>query len=664
MKEKLKKNKYICAVMICFLIALLCEIFVFNISAWKSRGFKSVEIAKDTATDENWEYRTDIFTVDGPVVNVYADLTVSGYDTALVQVTLTDAGDKYEYDINEYAVQNDVKSSGYANIYPFGDVHTIQVKVSVPEGNRADIRSVTINAHKPVEFKFLRFLIFWAVITLGALIFGQSPIHNIYYDEKRPAQWIMTLLVMIFLLILGRKMVTANPIFLESPWPHHKQYQELAHSLSKGSVVLDHEVSPGLLEAENPYDTIALMAEEVPFNMDYAYYNGKYYEYFGIVPELLFYYPYYMATGADLPNYKAIYGFYIILVIGVFLTSTGLAGRYTTGLPYVFFLMLNIAAVLSANFVYLTIRPDIYNVPIMGASACTFMGLGLWLWNFKFKAKVPKIVFITAGSLFMALVAGCRPQLLLLSLCAVIFFVTEKGLKERELFAKGKLTQTVCFVVPYLLVAVIVCYYNYARFGNIFDFGATYSLTTNDMNNRGFNMSRLMRGLYCFLLQPASMGTDFPYLNPIYISDAYMGRSLSEYTYGGILVSNLFLAGIWLWLFKGIKKAAGPLRVLVGMLVAIGVVVAAFDANAAGVLYRYTCDFSPAFVLAALLLWILYLDRGRVLIDYGFVSGFAYVCLILSLFYSFMTVMANGSSVNMLENNRKLYYLVRSYFGF
>ena len=52
---------------------------------------------------------------------------------------------------------------------------------------------------------------------------------------------------------------------------------------------------------KNPYDTIALQAAGIGYRADYAYHNGKYYVYFGIVPVLLLYLPYYLLTGGALP---------------------------------------------------------------------------------------------------------------------------------------------------------------------------------------------------------------------------------------------------------------------------------------------------------------------------------------------------------------------------
>lgn len=89
---------------------------------------------------------------------------------------------------------------------------------------------------------------------------------------------------------------------------HHAQYQELAEALSEGKVSVG-DAEEALLAMKNPYDTIALQAAGIGYRADYAYYNGKYYVYFGIVPVLLLYLPYYLLTGGALQNYVAVFVF-------------------------------------------------------------------------------------------------------------------------------------------------------------------------------------------------------------------------------------------------------------------------------------------------------------------------------------------------------------------
>ena len=75
----------------------------------------------------------------------------------------------------------------------------------------------------------------------------------------------------------------------------------------------------------------------------------------------------------------------------------------------------------------------------------------------------------------MALIAGCRPQLLLVIFTAIpIFWNTV--FKDRKLFSKSSIANTLLFVVPIAVFALFMFHYNYARFGSPTDFGATYIL--------------------------------------------------------------------------------------------------------------------------------------------------------------------------------------------
>lgn len=672
MNKKIFTKKLNIALIVIALLAVLIEIFVFNISSFRTGGLQPLEIAADGITDENGDYYSEIYEVNGPVVNVYADVDAVDYDLAKVSVILTDEGDKYVYTTPEFIVCNGVMSTRYSNIYSCGQVSTVVVRVQAYEGTKVNINSITVNAHRPVDVKPLRLVILFAVMLLLYLSFTQSFIHEIYSDEKSLWQWIVSGIVITLLIVMGVRMAKSDLILqTANPWPHHRQYQELAHSLAEGTVVLTEKyVDPAILEVENPYDTIALGVEGIAYNMDYAFYNGNYYVYFGIIPEMLFYYPYYRLTGNDLGNVQVMYLLFAVFVAGAFVLAHGLAFKYAKSMPYFYRLLATAGLVLVANYIYLCARPDIYNIPIMGAVAFTMLGLGCFRCALNLGTGEKKIwtvirlVLIFIGALSMAAVAGCRPQLLLLSGIAVIWFLFEDGWKERRLLTKKTITDTIVFALPYVGIAILVCWYNYARFGNILDFGATYSLTTNDMNHRGFNLERLFRGLYSFLLQPASYTTDFPFLVATNLNCSYMGRYMIEYTLGGMLVSNGFMFSILLLLISGHKKLEGGLKALIYYLIGAGLIIAAFDVNGAGVLYRYTCDCALPLSIAALIVWMIVLDKGHNIIRYDAATRLFAICIILGLAYSLCTFVATGNSINLADDNPVLYYSIASYFKF
>ena len=91
---------------------------------------------------------------------------------------------------------------------------------------------------------------------------------------------------------------------------------------------------------------------------------------------------------------------------------------------------------------------------------------------------------MSAGSLLLAMIAGCRPTLVLVTLLAIPIFW--KPVKEKRLLGEHKILDLTCFFMPVLLVAAGLMYYNYIRFGSVTDFGAMYNLTTQNMPKRAF----------------------------------------------------------------------------------------------------------------------------------------------------------------------------------
>lgn len=654
------KKCVIRTVVFSMMIAVMAELLLFNASCIRDViKNRPTVVASDAVTGDGGEYVTDDYTVDGYVDNVYVkDISCVNTEYLYMQVTLTDEGDEYEYTLPVQRIVPGVKGSGYVNIYPYGRVHTIRVSIDVPEGTSADIGSIEINGHKPYDVKPARLLLIFLLSAF--LIHTFSCGWNIGFDPSSKAQIVCALIVCMMLIVSGKLLSVSNRLVVDSPWPHHKQYQELARSLGEGTVkVLGEQPSEELMAKENPYDTIALNVEDIPYRMDYAYHNGSYYVYFGIIPELLLYYPYYMITGRPLQNHYAGFIMYALLVPGVFMCIRELVIRYgadkradKSEFPFAAYLLMCIVTCLFSNMVYLVARPDIYNIPIISATAFSFWGVSLWLLGTRLNGTMSRAA-VFAGSFFIAMIAGCRPQMILIG--AISFWLFWSMKKEDRPTAAG----VAAFAVPFILVAIPVCWYNYARFGNIFDFGATYSLTTNDMNHRGFNINRLLRGMYCFLFQPAVMTTDYPFIASSCIESSYMGKNLTEYTYGGSFATNLILLSVFAPFIGAVKDISSEAKKVVLTLCAAALLIAGFDVNGAGILYRYTCDMIPVLLISALIVWI-YLLKDRN-IKKTAQRMFALLAL-CGLIYSFMVFMGHEGSVNLMDNNPYLYESFRQWF--
>lgn len=189
----------------------------------------------------------------------------------------------------------------------------------------------------------------------------------------------------------------------------------------------------------------------------------------------------------------------------------------------------------------------------------------------------------------MAYVASCRPQFLVGTFLAIIIF-WNAIFHERSLFSKKSISATICFVLPYILIATGLMYYNYIRFDSVFDFGANYNLTFNDMTYRGFRLNRLLYATIGFMLVPAKVSNIFPYFFPCDYKSTYQGYITDEKLIGGLFYNHFYLLSV-IFIPKCKKYIKDNLAFLLALSAPIlAIVVMIVDANMAGVLNRYFID--------------------------------------------------------------------------
>ncbi len=663
------------------IIALAAEITVFNFSAWRSRFFRSgdgsfkevsVEGAVRIDNGETPVYMVEegmlsmhVTGVDAEIHNLGLDLYFPEPDlrpeTVPYKVSISDEGNHYAYVLPEQVWMPELSRTHYVNLHTAGKVSEIGVEFAIPAGS---VVEAALSHDVPVPFVFHigRWLMAWAVLCLVyyAWCIGRGRLEAGKWIGCR-RQKLITAAVILLLAGMAWKLAHVNPVCIAAPWPHHRQYQELAEAMAEGSFRLAAAPSEGLLLAENPYDTIYLQANGIHYQADYAYFEGGYYVYFGVVPELLLYLPYYLLTGHHLSNYLAVYIFYCGFLLAVFALYREIVKRWFVNTPFFLYIMACVLTVCSGNYLFVAARPDMYDTPIMAANM--FTAAGLWLWikgKYLMHTKWKRLAYLS-GSFCMALVAGCRPQMLLFSFLAVPLF-WEEVVKKRELFGKKNLLDTFCICFPYMLTAAGIMYYNAARFGSPFDFGATYSLTSNDMTKRGFNMHQTLLGLWHYFLQIPSVSSEFPFIKGMQIeSGTYMGRLNAEYTYGGLLACNAFA---WLLVLlrreKRMLKYKGVYAFTLTSL-AVPVLIGVVDVTGAGILQRYMVDMVWGILMAAVFVlfavWEVSNGTERKSELMLLLMG---ICLLQAV-YGLGVVMGNGDlSVNVRSSNPELYYRVKS----
>lgn len=647
-----------CVAVIVFLATAL-EVFVFNINYFTSAGYNTIDLTskldlQQTHDGEKTQYRLtevdhviEFSNLNTEVRNIRLDFDFTQPAQALqVKIQFTDQAHHTYFDSTEYTVgvpettvSTFVDQSEYINLNTTGLVDNLRIEI-VGDNVQYPILldGITVNAHHPFDFNVTRYLIALGILALVCVFRPKSSIYRCFIVEqprRSKAIIIGTVVIEVYLmatfLFFGSNLVgVATQSYNFGAWDgtsivntfevggdNAQQYAELAKAMAKGQLYLDEEPPQWLQDMDDPYDKGARdEAQKVtgePYLFDVAYHDGHYYVYFGVVPVLLFYLPFYLLTGANFPTAIGVLIACIAFVLGCSALLDRFARYHFKRVSLGLYLLLQIPLVFCCGVLYLLKFPTFYSLPIMLGLAFSVWGLYFWMRG---RASGSPCKWYLAGSLCMALVAGCRPQLLALSLLAFPLFWRLFITKRHLLTPKGA-REFACLVAPYLVVAAGLMWYNYARFGSPTNFGANYNLTVNDMTKRGFSFGRLAPAFFTYFLQPPSITGVFPFIQAAPFETTYMGQTIKEVTFGGILAC---LPILWILPFsKRILKmriAQRSTRTIAGVIIVLisaGVLVALLDAQMAGILQRYYADFSFMFLAAAVLLAFIVnenLDQG------------------------------------------------------
>lgn len=327
--------------------------------------------------------------------------------------------------------------------------------------------------------------------------------------------------LVVSIVLVAAILLCVLPMSLSPVWNgeipgYTNQYELLAESILDGRIDIDYgEVDPKLLAMENPYD-VDLRAElGVSYHWDHAFYNGRYYMYFGVVPVLLLFLPFRVITGTALTTYHATQVFVALFIVGVFALFLLLAKKFFPSLSWAVYLSLCFA--FSVMSVWYAV-----DTPALYCTANT-SALCMEIWSLYFFSKAVwcsasdrrAVAFGVLGSLFGALAFGCRPPVALANLLAIPMLISYIKGKQRGI--KLLLKQIVIVALPYVIIGALLMTYNYVRFENPFEFGQSYQLTLADQSQYGnilaqFDPIKIVNGViqnffgYTFMLQ------DFPYV--------------------------------------------------------------------------------------------------------------------------------------------------------
>ena len=219
----------------------------------------------------------------------------------VIRQLVTDESHQLFYELPRREVWAGEERSAYMTYHLYGKCGDLQIIPLLEKGDEISL-SLSLNPVIPLFFSWERVFVTGLLLALVCLLRPVSILHQIPALKPGKLQtkgfWGCPKTLLFFAVhgALFFCLTGLNPFFQQETGGNQKQYQKLAESLKAGTFFVMEEPPEVLKNMENPYDFAyrnQLMEESGEgYQWDHAYYEGKYYVYFGVVPAVLFYLPF------------------------------------------------------------------------------------------------------------------------------------------------------------------------------------------------------------------------------------------------------------------------------------------------------------------------------------------------------------------------------------
>ena len=371
----------------------------------------------------------------------------------------------------------------------------------------------------------------------------------------------------------------------------------------KGQIELDLEVDRRLAALENPYDPNERSRSRARYNWDYAFFDGKYYSYFGIAPILTVHAPIYAVTG-KLPNIALTC--LILAIAGIITTAFAyreIVLRFIKK-PNLWLFLLGLAGSVAASGVYLGVLcSDMYYVAVLSAQVFSMAFVALAVRSMREEKLWARMIMLVLAAIALTLTVWSRPTVALMCVAVFPLFI-EFIFKIRKDTLKDGLLTVGSFALPLIAGAIAVMWYNNARFGSPLDFGANYQLTVSDVSLNTIDFKYLFSSFFSYFLCPMWQTEAKPFIEMQRITVLpsgsryfYADRACGAFAYGLPLGILAYPRLATIENHRGEKDGWKTAVVCATAILALGIAFADFCLG--GVNMRYVYDISVMLTLVS-----------------------------------------------------------------
>ncbi len=671
-------------------ISLLCEIFIFNSRSFELLGngngpFPEYHYSADQMeTTETSGISDTTLKIDSAseeispqLKSIYIEGNFHNDQAVISKIHLEEEGFQAGQDI-DFLIIPGIEHSRYIYLNPVKPVKSITFSF-----HRYTPDSLTIICNKaiPIRINILRIiLIYIFLLTIWAI----RPASNIYrtpfdlHNRKQQAVLAGVLVFQIFMIAAADLSTYSDYIearrtgnVSDGPFKNKQHYQLLTEALLNKSLSVSITPSDKLENLDNPYDHSERVLKNIPEAWDYAYYKGKYYVYYGIVPALLLFLPYKIITHKYLFVDFAVLLYSILGILGLTAAYTLMVQRWFKKLSAGFFFCGLFILLSSTGLIWAARRSMSYEVAITSGFCFSVCGLALILAAVRetgnpMNSKINPVLLIL-GSFCMACAVGCRPMTLFISLLLLPILIPSIMTIQKGKIRNFKWKYFLCVLIPYLIVGIFLAWYNYARFGSPFEFGIRYQITTDDysINKAGLILPSFLIGIFNFFQGTGShLISDFPFIEPFgVLLFGFNGIKATQNIFSiGEICPIFFFCFIVLFEKEKIKAMDHSFKAEFALLLFCSVVMAGLTFTMIGALQRYMIDFYWMAALAGLFAFFVLFQNSS--------SRYARLFLSLCIFVSIFSCMAlsmgepSAGGTWFQKNNYNLYQQVNYFFAF
>lgn len=598
-------NKNFSKLLVIFICALFLEVIVFNITSYRTFWGKY----------EKTEYENGEFLYYGEnETKAFIEFKNINKKVATIKLELKNTDDITEYKIyysddtsSEYRGLNsknyikDYEKSKYIPVYLSGDVNGLIVSIDKEIYDSGNLEKLVVNEKIPFDFNIIRFAVtFIAILFVYSLKYGKI-LNEEYSSKNLKQEFILLFILAVFFILLS---CINNYSATDESNVYNKYYVE---SILDGKFYLNKQPSEKFLNLEDPYDALA-RGEETQRNVDYlwdtAYYNGHQYIYFGILPLLLTFLPYYCITKNALSISLVVFVFSILIFILLKEILVKLLNKYFEKIPFKFVIYFLIILCSGSLILYANGMARVYELVIVAGLYFVLQGLFFIIKSSENENK--RYINIFLGSLCLALSVACRPTDLLASLLIVpylIYLLIENIKKCKE--SKIPLIKLILAVaIPYLTIGAVLMWFNYVRFGSVFEFGAKYQITVNNMKELGSRIWTIPTGIIANFFSIPFFIAEFPFLTNHNEIISFYGYYYIENMIGGLFIIAP-ICFMNFYIIKVNKKTENKsVKVIINSLIIVSLIIAIISLMMAGSNQRYLIDYAWMLILAGILIFI------------------------------------------------------------